>query len=138
MRTFLETALSAKPALGTAALAIAVPSFDVRDPSRSPAPFWGIVLLASPIALDGAMIMGDFVMRRAAQRRDRPRLVWDARLLGLTLAGIALVLTLNLLASAFALPSPRDRVPKVVAAGVAGGSGLTWGALGSVGRERIA
>jgi hypothetical protein len=90
--------------------------------------FRRISIPAIPVAVYFAVLVRDYLTTRAQDRVGIPRLILEAHVLGLSLSGLLLVMVLAI-AGMFS-PVPWGFFATAVAACVAGGSGLAWGALG--------
>jgi hypothetical protein len=137
MRPFLVTSGSAALALFLAALAIVLPN-PVEGPwTPGIGRFWLVVALGFPFAIYSAMIMEEYVSSRVAERSGGQGLALEAHVLGLGLAGGALILLLlGLLVSGFDAAFLWTLFPRAFTATVAGGSGLAWGSLGMTPKEQ--
>jgi hypothetical protein len=122
--------LSASTVLGlTLAGSVAVwAQAPFQDSAQMLGLFRKVSIPAIPTATYFGTLLWDYGSTRAGDQVAVPRLVLEAHVLGLGLAGLLHVLALS---AAWMVSTVRwDFFATAVAASVAGGSGLAWGALG--------
>ncbi|SRR5579859_980971 len=120
------------PALaGAAAVWTRAPFF---DSAQMLSLFRNVSISAIPAAAYFAILLGDHLRARAEDQGGAARLVLEAHVLGLALAGLLLLMVLGLAGMASGIS--WELFVTAAAASAAGGSGLAWGAVAGL-RETI-